>query len=77
MDNKPCPWCNVLPDGSVRQATCADPKTPGRVVVVQFCGGSTTIKMKMGEDAQMEQIQFPINYCPFCGAKQRSEPLAL
>lgn len=78
MDNRrPCPWCNASPDGVLRQVGCADSKNPGRVVIVQFYGGSTTIKLKMGKDAEQEQIMIPINYCPFCGAKQRSELLAL
>ena len=79
MDNstKHCPWCNVGPDGSIRQFYAADPEDPTRVVLIRFSGGSMTVNMKFGAKSEPEQIDLPINYCPICGALQRSKPLTI
>ena len=74
---KPCPWCNVGQDGTLRQFYATDPENKDRLILIKFSGGSLTVDMRLGADAELEQITFPINYCPVCGALQRSKPLTI
>lgn len=74
---KQCPWCNVGQDGTLRQFYAADPNNKDRLIVIKFGGGRMTVDMRLGADAELEQINVPINYCPICGAPQRSRPLTI
>jgi len=70
--NETCRWCIPDENGQYSAAEFRNPNGQQRIVLF-FNGAEASLTMETEGDSTTHYMRTPINYCPMCGRRVRTE----